>query len=174
MLQSKNIYLAPIHPEDYELLFQWINDRDTVLFNSSYKPIHRNMHQEWFETITKREDQRIFGIRLKGGEKLIGTCQLTEIDQLNRLAQLQIRIGNDSERGKGYGTEAIRLLLKYAFNDLNLNRVYLFLYANNERAYQSYLKAGFKREGLLRSAAYIDGKYTDVVVMGVLREECEK
>ena len=73
--------------------------------------------------------------------------------------------------GKGYGTEAVRLALKFAFDYLNLERVALSVQANNPRAIRAYEKAGFVREGLLRRDAYRNGEYIDVVQMGVLREE---
>ncbi len=110
----------------------------------------------------------IFGIRLLEGGSLIGTCQLHAIDPIHRTAELQIRIA-PSHHGQGYGTEAVGLLLDHAFKDLNLHRVQLHVFATNARAIRVYEKAGFAREGVLLEAAYIDGKYVDVVVMGVLR-----
>ena len=84
---------------------------------------------------------------------------------------MQIRLGEAEERGHGYGTEAVRLLLDFAFKDLNLHRVYLRVFVTNEAALRVYEKVGFVREGVLREAAYIDGKYVDVAVLGILRDE---
>jgi RimJ/RimL family protein N-acetyltransferase len=165
------IRLAPLSKEDLPFLWDWINDRELVLFNAPYKPVHEFDHQKWFEAISNRKDTVIFGIRLKENDQLIGTCQLHSIHPVNRTAELQIRIGTVKEQGKGYGKMAVQLLLDFAFKDLNLRRVFLHVFNTNTRAIAVYEKAGFKREGLLRQDAFIDEKYVDVAVMGILREE---
>lgn len=171
MLKSDHLMLAPITSEDSPTLWKWINNREQVLFSAQYKPVHKSQHEEWFASIQRRSDVVIFGIRLQETNKLIGSCQLHSIHPVHRTAELQIRIGEVSERGKGYGTEATNQLLLFAFKDLNLHRVYLHVLGDNAAALRMYEKIGFKREGALRQAAYIDGKYLDVVVMGILREE---
>jgi RimJ/RimL family protein N-acetyltransferase len=152
-------------------LFNWINDREQVLNNSAYRPIHENQHHAWFNAIQQRQDTVIFGIRRCDSDRLIGSCQLHNIHPVYRNAELQIRIGEVAERGQGFGTEAVRMLLDFAFKDLNLHRVYLHVFASNAAAIRAYEKAGFHREGLLRQHAHIDGNYVDVVPMGILREE---
>jgi RimJ/RimL family protein N-acetyltransferase len=171
MLKSDRVALTPLTQDDSPLLWQWINDREQVLFNSSYKPVSELQQQEWFEGLQHKDDLAIFGIRLLETNQLIGSCQLHSINTINRSAELQIRLGNPADRGKGYGTEAVRLLLQFAFADLNLHRVYLHVFASNTRARQAYEKAGFVAEGTLRKAVHVNGEYVDVVVMGVLRED---
>jgi RimJ/RimL family protein N-acetyltransferase len=171
MVQTSQIALGPISIEDLPALFDWINDREQVLFNAPYQPVHWEQHRKWFESVQQRQDMVIFGIRLQTTNKLIGSCQLYSINYIHRTAELQIRIGEVAERGHGYGTEAIHILLDFAFKDLNLNRVYLQVFASNEAATRAYEKAGFVHEGVLRHHAHIDGDYVDVNVMGVLREE---
>jgi RimJ/RimL family protein N-acetyltransferase len=152
---------------------QWINDRDQVIFNASYKPVNESQHQAWFEAIQQRSDTVIFGIRLITDDRLIGTCQLHGISCVHRGAELQIRLTAD-DRGKGYGSEAVQLLLQFGFRDLNLNRVYLQVFETNSRAIAVYEKVGFVREGTLRQAAYVNGEYCGVIVMGILREDYER
>jgi RimJ/RimL family protein N-acetyltransferase len=113
----------------------------------------------------------IFGIREVAGGRLVGSCQLLGINPTHRKAELQIRIGDADARGRGYGREAVDLLLDFAFEDLNLHRVELTVLEGNEPAMKTYLSAGFAREGVMRQAAHIDGRYVDVVFMGVLRDE---
>lgn len=156
---------------DIPILWKWVNHRQDVLLNAPYKPISHKQHQEWFETILASSEVVIFGIRLKNTQKLIGTCQLHSINYIHRSAELQIRVGEPAYRGNGHGTEAIGLLLDFAFKDLNLQRVYLHVFKDNETALRSYKKIGFVREGLLRKAAHINGAYIDVVIMGILRDE---
>lgn len=174
MLCSDNIQLKEIYQKDLPVIFEWINDRETVLYNAPYKPISEIQHRTWFENIQNRNDSYIFGIYEIKINKIIGTCQLHSINWIHRNAELQIRLGNKEARGKGYGSEAVRLLLDFAFKDLNLYRVYLHVFQTNTTAIHVYEKIGFKKEGLLRKAAHIDGKYVDIGLMGILREEYEK
>lgn len=153
------------------LMHEWINDREQVLLNAPYKPVPEAQHKEWFEAIQRRNDTVIFGIRLVEGEKLIGYCQLHQINYVYRSAELQIRLGDVAERGQGHGTNAVKLLLRFGFRDLNLHRVSLHVFSNNRPAIRVYEKAGFTYEGLLRQQAHVDGQYVDVMVMGILRDE---
>lgn len=171
LLRSKNVYLSPIEKGDSPILYKWINEREQVHNNAPFKPVHSNQHEAWLKDIQKRNDIVVFGIRLLETNHLIGTCQLHSIHPINQCAELQIRVGEPSERGKGYGTEAIHLLLKFAFMDLNLNRVYLHVFNSNTVAIRVYEKTGFKIEGKLRQATFVNGKFEDLLVMGFLREE---
>lgn len=170
---SKNIILTALRKSDSSTLYKWINDREQVLFNSSYQPISELQHEDWFSKISHRNDTKIFAIKLSTSDKLIGSCQLHTIDSISHSAELQIRIGDIEERKKGYGSEAVRLLLDFGFNDLNLHRIYLQVFENNNVAIKLYEKMNFKREGLLRDSAFINGNYVNVIVMGILRHEYE-
>ena len=171
MLSGSQVTLAPLTQADVPLLFTWINDREQVLHNAPYKPVSERQHQDWFDGLSRRTDLAMFGIRLRDGNRLIGSCQLHNISSVHRSAELQIRLGDVAVRGKGHGTEAVQLLLNHAFRDLNLHRVYLHVFAGNEAALRVYEKVGFVKEGVLRRAAHIDGQYVDVVVMGILADE---
>ena len=87
------------------------------------------------------------------------------------VATLGIVIGEKEYWGKGYGTEAVKTMLRYAFHELGLNRVELETYSFNPRAQRCYERAGFRREGVRRGALYRDGKFHDIIIMGILREE---
>jgi RimJ/RimL family protein N-acetyltransferase len=163
------VRLSPIRAGDSAALFRWINDRELVLFNAGYHPVHAGQHAVWMKRIVKTPDVAIFAIRVKRGDRLVGVCQLHTISALHRSAELQIRIGEASARSRGYGTEAVRLLVDFAFRDLNLHRVWLRVFTSNTRARKAYVAAGFVEEGVMRDAAFIDGRFVDVVVMGLLR-----
>ena len=171
MLKAPDIRLAALTMADAPQLYAWINDRDQVLFNAPYKPISEPQHLEWLASITSRPDTMIFGIRTLDDDILVGSCQLHSISTVHRTAELQIRIGETAARGKGYGKNAVRLLLKFAFADLNLHRVFVHVFADNSPAIRLYESTGFTREGALREAAFIDGKYVDVLVMAMLESE---
>jgi RimJ/RimL family protein N-acetyltransferase len=174
MRKSEKVTLSPITQNDLPQLFEWINDRETVLFNAPYKPVHADQHQRWFEGLSKRSDLAMFGIRLITTKELIGSCQLHSINLNHRNAELQIRLGNSRDRGQGYGTEACRLLVDYGFKDLNLYRIYLHVFTFNEAAIRTYKKIGCVQEGVLRKAVHLDGKWVDVMVMSLLQDEYEQ
>jgi RimJ/RimL family protein N-acetyltransferase len=168
---SDAVTLGPLLDGDLPVLFEWINDPEQVHWNSAYRPVSETDHRAWFEAIRHRADVTIFGIRTLPEKRLIGSCQLRNIDPVHRNAELQIRIGEVGERGQGHGTEAVRQLLRFGFHELNLHRIYLNVFGHNAAAISAYEKAGFKREGVLREAAHVDGHYVDVIVMSVLRHE---
>jgi len=171
MPRGKLVELSPLTDADSETMLRWINDRDLVLLSSAYRPVDEANHRAWFDSIRRRSDVVIFGIRETTGGRLVGSCQLLGINPTHRKAELQIRIGEKDARGRGYGKEAVGLLVDFAFHDLNLHRVELTVFDGNEAAIRTYLGAGFEKEGILRQAAHIDGHYVDLIVMGILRDE---
>lgn len=173
MLHGKHIRLAPLREADSKILFEWINDRSLTLHSAAYKPVHEDSHQAWFRSISQKPTVVYFAIRAVAGDTLIGTCQLHSIHAVFRSAELQIRIGSAANMSKGYGTEAVNLLLSHAFRDLNLQRVDLHVFADNARAIKTYKKCGFQHEGVKRRAAWIDNEWRDIVLMSILREEWE-
>jgi len=171
MKPTARVTLSPITMADAPTLFTWINDRRLVLFNSAYRPTHETSHREWMKGLAARKDLVAFAIRSVRGRRLIGMCQLTAISHVHRTADLQIRMGDDRTRGRGLGLEAVRLLLAFGFRDLNLHRISLQVFATNTRAIKTYERAGFRHEGTLRDAAFIDRRFVDIVVMGILEDE---
>ncbi len=114
---------------------------------------------------------RAFVITLRADASSIGVTGCHNIDWPNRAAEIGIYIGEPEKLGKGYGTEAMELLLAFCFNELNLHRVFLRVFDFNGRAIESYRKCGFKEEGRLREAFFREGHYHDIVVMSILEEE---
>ncbi len=171
VLCGERVRLCALTSEDGSVLYEWVNDRALVILSAPFAPVHEPDHRVWFDKIRARPDVVIFGIRDKPSNELVGSCQLVEIDRRHGYAELQIRIGVPDARGKGIGTEAVGLLLGHAFRDIGLHRVQLHVFASNVAAIRAYEKAGFRREGLLREAAFIDGLHLDVAVMGVLGAE---
>ena len=168
------IQLGPIQSRDAAVLFGWINDPDLVRFNAAYQPTHESTHREWLAGLAKQRDRVVFAIRLARSKRLIGVCQLTNINTVARQAELQIRIGDDRARGRGLGLEAVRALVAFGFNDLNLHRISLQVFATNRRAVTTYERAGFAHEGTLRDGAFINGRFVDVLVMSVLEDEAAR
>ena len=171
-MQTKQVRLRPLQSTDAPLLYDWITDRELVLHNAPYFPVSELNQEAWIERMmTKRSDLVIFVIEEIDRERAIGTCQLFNINWIHRSAELQIRIGDVTYQGKGFGTDAVRLLCEFGYTDLNLHRIYLHVFASDQCAIRAYEKSGFSKEGVLRDAAFIDGKRCDVMVMGKLNSD---
>ena len=121
--------------------------------------------------LKKRFDLVIFVIEHNASGHAIGTCQLFNINWRHRSAELQIRIGDQRFQNQGLGSEAVQLLCRFGFDDLNLHRVYLSVFQNNKRAIGAYRKCGFVEEGVMREAAFIDGQWLNVMLMGLHNDE---
>lgn len=166
MLEGKLVRLRPLQKSDENLLYEWINHRETRLKSSAYYPISEQDHHEWMAKMMRKSiDRVIFVIEKIVVSETVGICQLSNINLYNRSGELQIRIGSSSSRGKGYGSEVVNLLTYFAFNDLGLHRVYLQVQENNSEAIRAYEKCGFCKEGVLIDADYIDGNYVNLIVM---------
>jgi len=173
MLIGERVILGPMLNADAPLLFEWINTRDLVLMNAPYRPIGEDRQAEWFRRIQRDASTDFFAVRERSSERMLGSCQLRKIHPIHRSAELQIRIARPEDRGRGFGTEAVRLLVGFGFRDRNLHRIELNVFADNLAARRAYAKAGFLEEGTRRQVAFINGKYVDLMSMGVLREEWE-
>ena len=167
---GERIYLSPINSEDIEKFTQWLNDFETTDYiGRSGSVVTLNDEKKYLEE--KANDIIQFVIVTLEDDKMIGTISLNEINHLKRKATLGIFIGDKEYREKCYGAEAIRLILDYGFNYLNLNNIKLDLIEFNERAYACYKKCGFKEYGRRRKCEFINGKYYDVIEMDILAEE---
>jgi RimJ/RimL family protein N-acetyltransferase len=110
-------------------------------------------------------------IRAGEGWRIIGNVAFFDLQWIHRCAEIGILIGDKTQWNKGYGTETMRLMLKYGFETLNLNRIYLRVYRDNLGGIKAYERAGFVHEGVQRQAIFSEGHYTDVLMMSVLRDE---
>lgn len=173
MITGEKVALTELRRSDSETLFRWINDPEIVRFNAAYAPVHESGHLAWFDRVTTDPGRIVFGIRTPLSERIIGVLQLVDIHPIHRSAELIIRIGEHADRGRGLGSEAVRLAIDFGFRHRNLQRVWLRVFADNARAIRAYEKAGMVREGLLRRACYIDGRWRDEVIMAALAERIE-
>jgi|WetSurMetagenome_2_1015567.scaffolds.fasta_scaffold878029_1 RimJ/RimL family protein N-acetyltransferase len=129
--------------------------------------------QSWFEKDSQEQDEEGFQflIRTLQDDRLIGFVGLWDLERNHGDAEVGIGIGDRQSWGRGYGTDAMRVILRYGFTELNLKRITLGVFDYNTRAIRSYEKAGFTLEGRMRKAVYRDGSRADIVYMGILREE---
>jgi len=164
------IYLSPVSADDAELFVEWLNDFETSDYiGRSMKNIGLEAEREYL--IEKQKEEASFAIVTLDEDKLIGTISLEKIDHVKRRATLGVFIGDKNYREKGFGTEAIRLILDFGFSYMNLNNIDLACIDFNQRAYRCYLKCGFKENGRRRQAEFVNGQYYDVIMMDILAEE---
>ncbi len=168
---GERIYLRPLERSDVPLLRTWFNHPHVTEHLAMRAPVNLDFEDEFLAALARDRQRVVLGIALKDGDRLIGTVGLEDIDPVNRHAQFGIAIGVEAEWGKGYGTEATRLITRYAFRHLNLHRVFLHAYETNVRGLRAYEKAGFRREGVLRQSRWQETRYVDTIVMAALREE---
>lgn len=169
MLMASRITIGPVVPEDFASLFCWINDVAAARLDFAYRPVDMMAHQQWWNGLGKDATKVVFAIRKTTEPGIVGYVQITGINAVHRSAELGIRIGLEQNRGQGYGKEALRLAVDYCWNHLNLNRLQLIVFKHNHRAIDAYKAVGFKKEGLLRKAAFIGGEWVDLVLMAALR-----
>ncbi len=172
VIYGKRLRLRAVERGDLDKFHEWVNDPEVTRGLALYLPLSMRDEERWFEQ-ERDPNEKPLAIEIRRGKgwKLIGNCRVFGIDFVNRSGELGILIGDKTEWNKGYGAEAMTLLLRHTFETLNLNRAFLRVYSGNIRAVRSYEKAGFVMEGRLREAVYKFGKYEDVLIMSVLRSE---
>jgi [ribosomal protein S5]-alanine N-acetyltransferase len=170
-LIGEKVYLRPFEKEDARFAAPWFNDPEVTRTILIYRPVSVKFEEEFLEKLNQSEHDLVLGIAIKATDKLIGGTGFHQIDFRSRHTAFGITIGDKAEWGKGYGTQATRLMVNHAFKSLNLHRVWLHVYEFNERAIRIYESVGFKREGVLRQECFREGRYWNTIVMGILREE---
>jgi ribosomal-protein-alanine N-acetyltransferase len=170
-LIGEKIYLRPIERADAPLLVSWINHPEVTRTLRRHRPMNLQVEEEFIDRTARSDTDLAVLIVVKETDTPVGTAGLHHIDAKNRHAEFGIMIGEPGEWGKGYGSEATRLMLRHAFETLNLNRIWLHVYEYNDRAIRSYEKLGFTKEGVLRQENFREGRYWDTIVMALLREE---
>ena len=173
MLRGKKVTLRPVEREDVKRLHELSRNVELVLFGDSvWNPVPLASWEKEYDKHLEDQDKSDFVIEADG--KVIGEIDLHKWK--NRRAgsvELGIGIYDPEYVGKGYGRDAINLLLDWSFRIQNYRRVFLHTSATNERAIRAYRACGFVEEGRLREDDYVDGRYVDTLVMSILRPEWE-
>jgi len=171
-IKGKRVALGLLIEEDLERLWKWVNDKEVTQFLAMFpRVISKEEEQKWLQRVLQGDSNIIFAILLLPNLEHIGNLGLHKIDLIDRNAELGIFIGEKKYWGQGLGEEAIILALDYAFNVLNLKKVYLKVYEFNKRAIRCYEKVGFKLVGRLRQHLFRGGRWWDVLIMDILDEE---
>ena len=167
MFRGELVTLRPVSADDMRALYDACADADTWTESSS-QPLWPQTFSAFEELYTKLAADEEAEFVIDVGGAVVGRCAVSDIDQQSRNASIGLTIAT-VHRAKGYGRDAVRLLLDYGFNKRNLHRMQLETLATNDRAQRAYLACGFVEEGRLREHAYARGQFVDVVVMSVLR-----
>lgn len=162
------VAISPALPDDIGKLFLWLNDAKAALDDMPYRPVDCLAFKDWLDQQAKQSAQVLFIIRTLRPARAIGFVLFKNLNPVFRAAELGVRIGDESDRGKGHGSAGLKLALQYAWDTLNLKRVWLTVLVGNERAIAAYARAGFEQEGVMRQAAFIGGQWVDVVMMAAL------
>jgi len=175
MLEGKLVRLRAPEPDDKDRAYQWINDREVTKTLMARYPISRTEEENWLQHNSATPQGFLSEVRLaiiaKDTDTHIGFMGLHKVSPEDRHADLGIMIGDKSFWERGYGTDAMLTLVRFAFDGMNLNKVKLGVFDGNDRAHAVYRKCGFVEDGRLRQEYYQDGRYWDVIQMSVLRDE---
>ena len=171
VIRGERISLRSIERDDLARCHAWMNDAQLRSTLAQRYPMSLAREADWIERVTRGQDpsEINFAICLAESGRHIGNCGLVGIDRDNRVATLGILIGEKDCRGKGFGTDAIRTLCRFAFEEMDLRKIRLDAHADNDAGLKAYERVGFRREGLLREEVYRGGRAVDVVRMGLLR-----
>lgn len=171
-LNSSGILLRPLERSDLETLAKWRNTPEIYQQFFNTFPIAMSGQETWYQDLLKRPDAKLFIIETLADGQAIGTIGYDHIDWKNQKAELgNTLIGELAYRGKDLGKEAVRLMLHFGFSEMNLNRIYLKVYANNKLAIHVYESCGFHVEGILQEEYFRNGRFQDVCLMAILRKE---
>jgi RimJ/RimL family protein N-acetyltransferase len=169
---GKKCFLSPMNPNDAEKFTEWFNDLDLTSRLDSYSWAVNVEFERAF--LSNSSNIHAYSIIDMEEGKLLGNCGFQEIDNLNQTAETGIFIGDKNYWNKGYGTEALSLLMDYGFKALNLHNIFLRVYSFNQQAIRSYEKIGFKQIGIRREALYRNFERHDIIFMDLLRKDFYK
>jgi len=168
-IAGEKIYLSPMNIDDAGIYTKWMNDNEVSGNLSSYPhAVSYISERRSIEQLSTNGQN--FAIVMSENDYLIGNISLMNIDHLNRTANVGLFIGEADKRNNGYGSEALRLILEYGFNTLNLHNIMLRVNEDNTAALTCFKKLGFKEFGRRKEAKFKDGRYIDVVYMEILSE----
>jgi RimJ/RimL family protein N-acetyltransferase len=171
MLTGNKIKLVSLSREDLPKARGWVNDSFLKARMLRVVPVSPEDQEKWYENIVQDASKIVFAIRTMDDGRHIGNTGLYHIDWTHKRAEFWILIGERDFWGQGIGSEVVALMQRYAFENLDLNKLYVNVGIDNEAAIALYKKANFVQEGIMKQHYYIEGKYIDVVTMEILRSE---
>lgn len=171
MIIKEEIYIRLMEESDIDYKVAWFNDPEVRKTLNLEFPISKIGTRNWLSSVSKNSTRKDFVICVKENDMPIGYCGLVNMDLKNRKAESYLGIGDKSQWGKGYATQARKAILDYGFDNLSLNKIYSYIWAENEAMIHINEKVGYKKEGLLRDDVFHEGEYRDKYLMGLLKDE---
>lgn len=173
LLRGEKVRLTAVTSNDLPAITRWWDDADFLRLYNTAPAAPRNEDQlsRRFDLSSTSPDVFLFAVRLIADDTFIGLIEFDGIDWSNRTTFVSIGIGEATHRGRGYGLDAMKLALNFAFNELNLHRVCLTVFGYNAAAIALYDRLGFTREGVYREHLERDGRRHDMLLYGLLRHE---
>jgi diamine N-acetyltransferase len=170
-LVGSSVALRPVERSDMEAIRGWVNDPEIRALIGETRPLTPGSAEAYFEKLQHDESRIWFIIVERATQRRLGECGLLRMMPPWRTTDLSMILGERDAWGKGYGTEAITLLMDYAFGFLNFHRIAIGVVGFNHRALRFYEKVGFQREGVQRDGYYYAYQYHDFVMMSILDHE---
>lgn len=168
---GKKLYLSPINCDDYLKYVEWLNNFEIAKGINAYSKVNSIVSEKEWLMNNCNSGNYSFAIIDSESNMLIGNIGLMNIKEIDRTAELGIFIGDENYLSRGYGSEAIMILLDYAFNHLNLFNIMLKVYDFNKRAIKAYEKCGFKKFGEWEKSHYFNGEYISEIYMNILKDD---
>jgi diamine N-acetyltransferase len=170
-LAGPAVALRPVERSDTEPIRRWMNDPEIRALIGETRPMSRSAAEAYVEKLQSDPSRVWFTVVERATRRPVGECGLLRMVPDWRTTDLSIILGERDARGRGYGTEAITLLMDYAFGFLNVHRIAIGVVGFNQRALRFYEKVGFRQEGVQRDGYFYDHRYHDFVMMSILEHE---
>lgn len=165
---DKDRIIRSVSDSDTENILRWRNSENVKKFFNYQKEITEAEHKEWLKEKVYKGFVHQFVIYDESLKKDIGSVYLKNVDNVNRKAEYGVFIGERDAIGRGIGTIIAQAMIKYAFNTLHLHRLYLQVHKDNLGAIRCYEKAGFKKEAILKDDIFVNGRFCDIIIMGIV------
>lgn len=165
LIADDQIGLFPFEPADSDQYRTWVNREEFTGLLGRCLPVTEHEHEAWYKSVTQSSTSVVFAVKTLSDQRYLGNVWLHNVHWINRNAELRIFLGG--AQGKGFGTRASKLLVRFAFQKLGLHKVYLLVSSANPRARRAFEKAGFEQEGILVDEFFVDGKFVDVNRMAI-------
>jgi RimJ/RimL family protein N-acetyltransferase len=168
------VALGPLRRESIPQYLRWMNDFATTrTLGVQPRPMTLEQETAWYEQAATNENEHKFSIIERSSGRVVGNCGIFDVQLPHRRAEVGILIGEPDARGRGYGTEAMRLLVDYAFTAAGMHSLMLWVYEFNPAARRCYEKVGFREVGRRRESRWFNGRYWDEIAMDILASEFE-
>lgn len=173
MFTGSKVLLRYYKKEDAKKAHKYINDYEISKFlaNDAIFPLSLEEEEKFIMSNSSNDLNYNFAIEDKSNAEYIGGCGINDVDPKNRHCTIGVFIGDKNLWGKGYGTDALEILISFIFNELNLEKIKLSVYSFNDRALKCYKALGFEEEGVLKKEVFREGKYHDIILMAMFRED---